>query len=203
MGAEGAFGKDGSVMRAQFRISVAAVAVGAMLAASPMAQAQDKDLFGALLGGIGGAVAGAQFGKGTGKLAATAAGTLLGAGIGHSVGQSLNRADSAYYGRSSSYGGGYAPTYYDAPPRHYRHARPVYGPPVAYYPPPAYAPPAYYGAPVTYAAPAQATSLNTAGRYCREYQSTVTVGGQPVPAYGTACMQPDGSWEMGPLQAER
>lgn len=28
----------------------------------------------------------------------------------------------------------------------------------------------------------------------REYQTTVVVGGKNVPAYGTACLQPDGSW---------
>ena len=37
---------------------------------------------------------------------------------------------------------------------------------------------------------------STAGRYCREFQQKVTVGGQTQEAYGTACMQPDGSWEI-------
>jgi len=31
--------------------------------------------------------------------------------------------------------------------------------------------------------------------YCREYQKTVIIGGQPQPGFGTACMQPDGSWK--------
>lgn len=34
------------------------------------------------------------------------------------------------------------------------------------------------------------------GRYCREYQATSTVGGQRVQTYGTACRQPDGSWQL-------
>jgi hypothetical protein len=33
-----------------------------------------------------------------------------------------------------------------------------------------------------------------AGDYCREYQKTIRVGGQYQSGYGTACMQPDGSW---------
>ena len=33
------------------------------------------------------------------------------------------------------------------------------------------------------------------GVYCREYQQTVTIGGQPERSYGTACRQPDGSWK--------
>ncbi len=36
----------------------------------------------------------------------------------------------------------------------------------------------------------------TAGRYCREYQANATVGGRRQQTYGTACMQPDGSWEV-------
>ncbi len=34
----------------------------------------------------------------------------------------------------------------------------------------------------------------------REYQTTVIVGGREVEAYGTACLQPDGSWRRGPAQ---
>jgi surface antigen len=42
-------------------------------------------------------------------------------------------------------------------------------------------------------APQQASScLQT-----REYQTHITVGGKDVEAYGTACLQPDGSWKFG------
>lgn len=34
------------------------------------------------------------------------------------------------------------------------------------------------------------------GRYCREYLTTATVGGRVQDAYGQACRQPDGSWEI-------
>ncbi|HCM83469.1 MAG TPA: hypothetical protein PKW15_05555 [Alphaproteobacteria bacterium] len=33
-------------------------------------------------------------------------------------------------------------------------------------------------------------------RYCREYQTRTTIGGQRERSYGTACLQPDGSWEI-------
>lgn len=33
-------------------------------------------------------------------------------------------------------------------------------------------------------------------RYCREYQTTVTVGGKVRKAYGTACRMPDGQWKL-------
>jgi hypothetical protein len=32
--------------------------------------------------------------------------------------------------------------------------------------------------------------------YCREYSRTVTIGGKKQESYGTACMQPDGSWKI-------
>ncbi|MFO7593232.1 MAG: hypothetical protein R6X15_04200 [Pseudomonadota bacterium] len=38
----------------------------------------------------------------------------------------------------------------------------------------------------------------TTGRPCREFQQTVTIGGRTEQAYGTACMNPDGSWEVVP-----
>lgn len=34
----------------------------------------------------------------------------------------------------------------------------------------------------------------------REYQTTVIVGGKEVPAYGSACLQPDGSWRRSPAR---
>ncbi len=36
----------------------------------------------------------------------------------------------------------------------------------------------------------------TSGRYCREFQHEVTVGGRTEQAYGTACRNPDGSWQV-------
>ena len=32
-------------------------------------------------------------------------------------------------------------------------------------------------------------------RYCREYTTVVTIGGREEAAFGTACRQPDGSWQ--------
>lgn len=34
------------------------------------------------------------------------------------------------------------------------------------------------------------------GQYCREYKQTITVGGEPQTAYGTACRQADGTWAI-------
>ncbi len=40
------------------------------------------------------------------------------------------------------------------------------------------------------------TYQDSGGQYCREYQQTITVGGETEQAYGTACRQPDGSWQI-------
>ena len=73
-------------------------------------------------------------------------------------------------------------------------------PPVVYVPPPT-----YYAAPapVTYAAPssipadqASPTYTDEQGQTCREYQSNAMIGGALHQAYGTACLQPDGSWRV-------
>jgi len=37
---------------------------------------------------------------------------------------------------------------------------------------------------------------STSGRYCREFLQEVSIGGRKEQAYGTACRQPDGSWEV-------
>lgn len=40
------------------------------------------------------------------------------------------------------------------------------------------------------------TYQNASGQYCREFQQTITIGGQQEQSYGTACRQPDGSWRI-------
>ena len=40
------------------------------------------------------------------------------------------------------------------------------------------------------------TYQGSGGQYCREYQQTIEVGGEKQQAYGTACRQPDGSWQV-------
>lgn len=37
---------------------------------------------------------------------------------------------------------------------------------------------------------------STDGRYCREFQHVVIIGGRSERAYGTACQQPDGAWQI-------
>ena len=126
------------------------------------------------VGGLGGAalggLLGAQFGSGTGQLATTAAGALLGGLVGSEVGRSLDDNDRRRAEEASFRA----------------HQAPV-------------------GETVTWSNPSSGNygavtpvreGTSSSGRYCREYQQTVTVGGRTEDAYGTACRQPDGSWEI-------
>jgi surface antigen len=40
------------------------------------------------------------------------------------------------------------------------------------------------------------TYQNEDGLYCREYQTSIYIDGYPQDAYGKACRQPDGSWQL-------
>jgi hypothetical protein len=100
---------------------------------------------------------------------------------------------------AAPYGGyyGYRPYPYWRPPRAYYYGPPavvVTPPPVVYAPPPPaiYAPPP---GPIA-AAPVSPPYAGRSGQTCREYRSNVTVGGRVQPSYGTACLQPDGSWRL-------
>jgi surface antigen len=44
--------------------------------------------------------------------------------------------------------------------------------------------------------PPTRTSQTGTGAYCREFQQTIVVGGETHQAFGTACRQPDGSWQV-------
>ncbi len=39
---------------------------------------------------------------------------------------------------------------------------------------------------------------SSSGRHCREFQQKIKIGGKTEDAYGTACQQPDGAWEILP-----
>ncbi len=139
-------------------------------APAPAAGGIEKSTVGTIAGAGVGALAGSQFGKGSGKLAATAIGTLLGAFIGHQVGESLDEADQRAAQQA-------AQRAYQAP----------------------------LGQQITWNNPdsghsgtitASRDGTDTGGNYCREFQQTVTVGGNTEQAFGTACRMPDGTWKI-------
>lgn len=125
-----------------------------------------KEVLGNVIGGAVGGVLGSQIGKGSGRTAAVVGGTVLGVLVGGSVGRSMDAVDRLTVTRVLET----APT------------RTV----VAWHNPDTRA--QYEVTPlVTY---------QEGGRYCREYTATARIGGQLQQLYGTACRQPDGTWEV-------
>ena len=121
---------------------------------------------GAVLGGL----LGAQFGSGTGQLIATGAGVFIGALIGSEVGKSMDEVDRMKANQAINRA----------------HSAPI-------------------GETITWNNPDSGNSgtvtpmrdgTTASGAYCREFQQTVTIGGETEQAFGTACRQPDGSWQI-------
>lgn len=130
-----------------------------------------KQNVGTLAGAAGGALLGAQVGKGKGKLVGVALGTLLGAGLGSELGASLDRADQAYYGNSAqtafeSARTGQTQSWTNPDSGNHGSITPT------------------------------RTYQNSYGDYCREFSHTIYVGGKSQKGYGTACRQPDGTWQI-------
>ncbi|MDD3181787.1 MAG: RT0821/Lpp0805 family surface protein [Alphaproteobacteria bacterium] len=139
----------------------------------PACQAQNmgtKEGVGTLGGAAVGGLLGSTVGKGSGRLAATAAGVVLGGWLGNEIGASLDKADRSYMNNATSRA-------YTAP----------------------------VGQQITWNNP-QSGNAGTItpvrdgyandGAYCREFQQSISVGGQQKQAYGRACQQQDGSWKI-------
>jgi surface antigen len=124
------------------------------------------------IGGLGGAAAGgllaaALGGKGPG----IAGGVILGGLLGGAIGSSLDAADQRYAAEAAHRALETTPA----------------GASVAWQ-----NPDSGHSGTITPTRTYRAVS----GQYCREYQQEIMVGGQRHQAYGTACRQPDGSWQI-------
>lgn len=154
----------------KFGLMMSVLAVFALGACSTIQDSGDKEKIGGVSGAVIGGILGSKVGGGSGEKWATGAGAVIGAVLGSELGRSLDKADMVYASRASQ----------DA------HDVPV-------------------GETVNWNNPESGNSgaitpvrdgYSSVGRYCREYQQTITVGGRNETAYGTACQQPDGSWEI-------
>jgi surface antigen len=150
----------------------AALGVVALLGAScASSDYGNKQIAGALVGGGAGGLIGSQFGKGSGKLATTGAGTLLGAFLGSAAGQSLDRADQVYAARTHHGASDFPPS---TGPASWRN------------------PDSGYGAGAASGFP-EAQSVGTT---CREFTHKIYIDGKARQAYGRACRQADGTWQI-------
>ena len=155
----------------KLKIVIAAAAIALTTAACENSSlGGTKQTVGTLGGAAAGGLFGAQFGKGKGQLAATAAGALLGAFIGSEIGRTMDEVDRQKAERA------------------YQQATVA---PV--------------GETITWSNPNSGNQgsvtptregTSSTGAYCREFQQTVIIGGKEEQAYGVACRQPDGAWEI-------
>lgn len=129
-----------------------------------------KQTVGTGAGAVAGGLLGSQVGSGSGRLWATGAGALIGALVGSEVGASLDRADRTYMSQAQQRANnapiGETVVWNNPESGHSGSVTPV------------------------------RDGTSTSGSYCREYQQTIVVGGEEQVGYGTACQQPDGSWEI-------
>ena len=130
-----------------------------------------KQQIGTVLGAGVGAVAGSAIGDGRGQHLAIAAGTLLGGILGSEIGKSLDKADLAYMNQTQQQAFESAPS----------------------------------GTEKTWHNPDSGNSGSIVvepavqladGRYCREFQQTVTAQGQTRTARGRGCRQAHGEWQI-------
>ncbi|OGZ05783.1 MAG: hypothetical protein A3C93_00720 [Candidatus Lloydbacteria bacterium RIFCSPHIGHO2_02_FULL_54_17] len=122
---------------------------------------------GMVIGGVLGGLAGSTIGGGSGRVIATIAGALIGGYVGHEVGQHMDREDRARHERAVAETVANGGRHTWHNPRTRRHGGATAG--------------RYY---------------ETPRGYCREYREYVVIDGREVPAHGTACRQPDGSWRI-------
>lgn len=131
--------------------------------------------FGTFLGMLGGAVVGSAVAgdsaSSDGRAFAMMTGAAVGAAVGNNIGKKLDEADrimmyQAQQVAFENYPSGQTSSWYN----------PDSGNSGTYTPSPAV--------------------QTDNGQYCREYQQTVTIGGEVQDAYGKACRQPDGSWKI-------
>ncbi len=126
----------------------------------------DHELLGKILGGIAGAAVGSRVGKGDGRTAAVIGGTIIGVLIGGNIGRTMDQTDQHCVAQALTHAPDGQTVRWDDPDGR-----------------------------AQYAVTPTRTEASRAGRYCREYLTEVIIDGRAQQAYGTACRQPDGSWE--------
>ena len=122
---------------------------------------------GQVIGGILGGAAGSQIGSGSGRIVATTVGAIAGTFIGGSVGRSMDDTDRLKAAHSLENNRTHQPSSWHNPDTGN-----------------------------DYTVTPTKTYQTNSGRYCREYQTDVVVGGKHERAYGTACRQADGTWKV-------
>lgn len=121
---------------------------------------------GTVSGAVAGGLLGSTIGQGGGQLVAIGAGTLIGAYLGGAIGKHMDDQDRMKMNSALENNNVGQPAYW-----HNNKTNTNYK--------------------VT---PVKNVTVHN-NQYCREYQTTATIGGKQQQMYGKACRQPDGSWK--------
>lgn len=127
----------------------------------------NRAALGSVLGGVAGGAIGSTIGKGSDRTLGIIGGTILGVLVGGAVGHHMDTLDQNCVGQVLEHAPDNQAVEWRNPDTGARYK-------------------------VT---PTQVYQ-DPRGRYCREYTTISTVGGKPQRIYGTACRQPDGSWQL-------
>ncbi|WP_165379512.1 RT0821/Lpp0805 family surface protein [Rickettsiales endosymbiont of Peranema trichophorum] len=130
----------------------------------------NKKNVGLIAGALGGGLIGSTLGKGSGQMLGIAAGSILGAFLGNHIGSSLDDADTIRHNQTAAKALENNKTGMQSTWRN---------------------PDTDASGSIT-----PTKTYKEDGRYCREYTQVVQIGAKKEQAYGKACRQPDGVWEI-------
>lgn len=147
------------------KITTAFIAVLMSLSLASCENMTKQDV-GTLSGGVIGGLVGSQFGGGTGKLLAVGAGALAGAFIGGAIGKNMDETDRLKMNQAMEQNSLGQPAYWTNQKTNTSYT----------------------------VVPTKNVSYD-GNPYCREYRSTAIIAGKKQQVYGTACRQPDGTWQ--------
>lgn len=142
------------------------LAVLALLGLVACAAPATQEQSGMVVGGLLGGIVGSQLGEGTGRTVATVLGSVIGASIGGSVGRSMDDSDRIKTAHALETVRTSVPTRWVNPDTRNQ----------------------YTVVPTS--------TFDSPTGPCREYVVNAVVGGRSDKVYGTACRQPDGSWQI-------
>jgi surface antigen len=127
----------------------------------------NREVWGSVIGGAAGGLLGSAVGRGAGNTAAIIGGTVLGTLVGGSVGHSMDDLDRLRVAQALENVPSRQALAWQNPDTENRYEVEPLG-----------------------------TFKGQDGRYCREFQAKALIAGESQQIYGTACRQPDGSWEI-------
>ena len=150
----------------RFGKTAIALMAAAVIGLAGCATDPSKEQVGAVTGAVLGGVLGAQVDKGSGRTAAIIGGTIIGGMIGGSVGRSMDDVDRMKANQTLETYPTHQSNTWSNPDRNAQYTM------------------------------TPTRTYEAAGTPCREYTMDAVIGGKTEKVYGTACRQPDGSWQV-------